>query len=638
MCGISGVVLKSGEKADRALIEEMTLQMTHRGPDAMGIYLHEEIALGHRRLKIIDLSDQANQPMFTPDGKVGVVFNGEIYNFLELKVELEKKGHVFRTQSDTEVILASFLEWKEAAFKKWNGMFALCVLDLREKEPATYLVRDRFGIKPLFFAFQSGRLAFASEIKPLLTLAWVQKNISHDALLSFLKHSHVSAPMSIFEDIQQVLPGVWMRFQSGKMSQETYWDPLELCEVSKQESESSLLLECEKVLKNVVSRQLISDVPVGCFLSGGVDSSLLVMAYHLLGKSQQLQTFSIGYHEKEFDETPYAQMVAKKFHTDHHELIVQPKDFFKLIPEIPKYFDQPFADPTLLSSLLLSQFARKNVTVVFSGDGGDELFFGYSQQRAIRYLSQFKYIPHSMRRIGMEAASEFASFVQAGPFKRMAQQSKKLAEILQFKNETEFFEYWIGTIGPMRMDRLEGLFMKPLKEKRSLYTELLENFSHLSIEDKITQMYFRTFLLDTVLAKTDRAGMAYGLEARVPFLDDEMVEFSAKVPMSLKATPRSSKYILRKLLAQKLGQTNLENDIAFRKKQGFSIPMREWLRGELKYLMDEYLSEEKIKKDGIFQPEKIKALIREHCDDRANHSHLLWSFISFQMWKERFAA
>jgi asparagine synthase (glutamine-hydrolysing) len=635
MCGITGVVQRKGERVSPEDLQRMTDLMTHRGPDAAGTFIKDEIGLGHRRLKIIDLSDSANQPMWTADGNLGIVFNGEIYNFPELKSELEKKGYKFRTRSDTEVILYAFQEWQEDAFIRLNGMFAFCLVDL--KDNATYLVRDRFGIKPLFYSFQSGRLAFASEVKPLFSLPWISHAVSEEALLSFIKHSHISSPKSIFKDIQQVLPGHFLKLHRENLSDVMYWDPISISRTQKDNrSEDEWIGELERVLKKVVSRQLISDVPLGCFLSGGVDSSLLVAAYTSLGKREPMQTFSIGYAEKEFDETLYARLVAKRFQTQHHEIIVQPSDFFKLIPEIPQYFDQPFADPTLLSSLLLSKYTKNNVTVAFSGDGGDELFFGYSQQRAMRYLNSLKFVPYKLREVGLEAVAHAMNMIHVPKLKRVAQQGKKLSEILQFRSEAEFFEYWVGTIGPMRMDRLEDFFVKPMESNSGIYPGLLNDYKDLPLDEKITQIYLRTFMLDTVLAKTDRAGMAYGLESRVPFLDNEMAELSGRIPMEHKAGPRSSKILLRKLLAKKLKDRGLEHSIAFRKKQGFSIPMREWLRGELKYLLDEYLSESKIKRDGIFKYSKIKNLIDEHQADHANHSHLLWSFISFQMWKEHY--
>jgi asparagine synthase (glutamine-hydrolysing) len=635
MCGITGVVLRKGEQVSREEIQKMADLMTHRGPDAAGIFVKNEIGLGHRRLKIIDLSDTANQPMWTEDGSLGIVFNGEIYNFQEIKSELEKKGYRFKTRSDTEVVLLAFQEWKDDSFVKLNGMFAFGLIDLNES--STYLVRDRFGIKPLFYSQKSGRLAFASEVKPLISLPWISKNISEEAILSFIKHSHISSPRSIFKDIQQVLPGHFLKFKNEQLDDHIFWNPITVSQTQKESrSEDDWVGELEQVLKRVVSRQLISDVPLGCFLSGGVDSSLLVAAYSSLGKKEPMQTFSIGYAEKEFDETLYARLVATRFQTRHHEIIVQPSDFFKLIPEIPGYFDQPFADPTLLSSLLLSKYTKQKVTVAFSGDGGDELFFGYSQQRAMRYLNSFKILPQKVRELGLEAAANMMSRIQIPQLKRFAQQGKKLSEILQFRSEAEFFEYWVGTIGPMRMDRLEDFFVEPVRNESSIFPQLLDDYADLPLEEKITQIYLRTFMLDTVLAKTDRAGMAYGLEARVPFLDNEMVDISARIPMQFKAGPKSSKILLRKLLAKKLKDRGLEHSIAFRKKQGFSIPIREWLRGDLRYLIDEYLSESKIKRDGIFKYSQIKSIIDEHDADRANHSHLLWSFISFQMWKETY--
>jgi asparagine synthase (glutamine-hydrolysing) len=631
MCGISGVVLRSSEQASRSDLMCMAAEMAHRGPDAEGCFVFENVGLAHRRLKIIDLSEAGNQPLFNEDGKVGIVFNGEIYNFSELRVELEGLGHQFRSHSDTEVIVHAFEQWGEKAFYRLNGIFAFALWDGRDKASVIYLVRDRFGAKPLFYSIRDGRLAFASELKPLLKLSWIRKQIDEEALFYFLKFSHVPGERSILGDVRQLAPGTCLRFETGQSDLKKFWDSTELHHRKKIEnlSEQEWLEELDRVLKRVVRRQIVSDVPIGCFLSGGIDSSLLAATYSELGAGR-IKTFTIGYKETEFDETPFANQVALAFRTEHYELIASPKDFIEFIPDIPKYFDQPFADPTLLSSLLLSRFARQRVTVALSGDGGDELFFGYPHQRALLHFAPLNGVPPFLRS---------ALFDRLGSvFGGIDQRIKKFAEILQFRDEAEFMQYFIGTIGPMRMDRLMRLVTQKPDISTSLFKVILDQLPGLSWTEKVEQIFIKTFLVDTVLSKTDRAGMAFGLEARVPFLDDEIAELSARIPFSFKYRKFKSKYILRKLLEKKLFEMKLPVDISKRSKQGFSIPLRDWLRGDLKYLMDEYLNETRLKREGHFDVSEVKEVIRAHLSERMNYSHLLWSLISFQMWKERYAA
>jgi len=644
MCGISGLVLRSGEKVDPAQLDKMAQSMIRRGPDAQGVFARENVGLAHRRLKIIDLSDDANQPLFNEDGRVGVVFNGEIYNFRAMRSELVELGHRFKSKSDTEVLVHAFEEWGPKLFKRLDGMFAFAIWDNRGPSPVVYLVRDRFGIKPLFYSHRLGRLAFASELKPLLEVPWIGRSVEAQTLFYFLKFSHVPTPDSILEGVRQMTPGTWLEVKDGQLTENTYWDPKVLSTERPKifNNEKSAIDELDRILKRVVDHQMVSDVPLGCFLSGGIDSSLLAIYASALreekGAGSKLQTFTLGYAESEFDETPHARKLARGFKTEHHEILARPSDFFSLIPDLPVYFDQPFADPTLLSSLLLARFAREHVTVALSGDGGDELFFGYSQQRALLFLRQLDKIPSSIRSPFFNGIGKLSRLFDHVP---RGQQIAKLAEILQFKTEAELYQYFVGTIGPMRMDRIAGLLEAKVDPYVSHWDKMFQSLADLKSSDVIAQVFIRTFLVDTVLAKTDRAGMAFGLEARVPFLDDEMGEFSARLSFSHKQRsfpPMTSKYLLRQLLKRKLRERGLDESLSRRPKQGFSIPMRDWLRGELKYLLDEYLNVARIRREGIFNPARIHVLVKSHVDCRANHSHLLWSLLSFQMWRERWGA
>jgi asparagine synthase (glutamine-hydrolysing) len=631
MCGLSGFVLKNGETADHNLLRDMTTTMSHRGPDSQGEFIYQNIGLGHRRLKIIDLSDSANQPLLTQDKKIAIVFNGEIYNFQELRTELQTLGKIFKTKSDTEVILQAFEHWGTSSFKKLNGIFSFAIWDNRNNQNLLYLVRDRMGTKPLFYSYKEHRLGFASELKPLMKLPWVHKNISPQTLFYFLKFSHVPSPDSILEDIKQVTPGSFLILKNGEISSSSFWNPLELVNLELQKENAHLtedyfVSELEKTLREVMSRQIVSDVPVGCFLSGGIDSTLLTMQYSAIQK-MPIKTFSIGYKENNYNETSYAKEAASVFNTDHHEYIVSAKDMFNLIPDLPTLFDQPLADPTAMPTMLLSKRAKEHVSVVFSGDGADELFFGYPYEPALLNIRPLLFTPYSVRKALCLIAQCFLM-----PFDgQRVQQTRKLLEIFQFKNEAELFQYFIGTIGPMRLDHLSKLIHEPVNLTPSCYQGLMNNLTHLPWNEKIAQVFQQTFMIDTVLAKTDRATMAFGLEGRVPFLDNKMLEFAAGLPFHMKYNYGNKKYILKKLLANKMSPEFIN-----RPKQGFSIPIEHWLRGDLKFLIDEYLNTTRIKKDGVLVDLEVQNLVAQHLSKKANHSHLLWSLITYQMWKEKY--
>ncbi|NNK13884.1 MAG: asparagine synthase (glutamine-hydrolyzing), partial [Desulfofustis sp.] len=396
MCGISGLYLKHGESAERSMLEAMAGTMEWRGPDAAGFHSDNHLGLAHRRLKVIDLSDDANQPMHAEAGRYSIVFNGEIYNYRELRAELEAKACKFKTNSDTEVLLKAYIEWGEKILTRLNGIFAFAVYDKREQ--CLFIARDRFGIKPLFYSFDGTRLAFASTVSAILTVPWVKKEISSETIFTFLKFSHIPSPASIIDAIKQVKPAHYIKIRHGSFIETEYWNTTELSnpEGILDLHESAFIEQLECSLMKSVKAQSVSDVPLGCFLSGGIDSSLI--SYYLARSSDKpVKSFSIGYKEQEFDESDYARKVANRLGFQHFEYIVSPEDFFEFIPDIPRYFDQPLADPTMLPSLLLAKNSRSEVTVALSGDGGDELFFGYEYQQALYRMEYIKYIPHSLR-------------------------------------------------------------------------------------------------------------------------------------------------------------------------------------------------------------------------------------------------
>ncbi|MGZ3693730.1 MAG: asparagine synthase (glutamine-hydrolyzing) [Bdellovibrionota bacterium] len=620
MCGISGVIVEPGQLAESSLTQAMARDMAHRGPDAQTEFTRENFSFSHRRLKIIDLSENANQPIFNEREDLCIIFNGEVYNFRELRKVLLDKGHTFRTQSDTEVIVHAFEEWGTESFAMLNGIFAVAIWDGRGKRNQFYLVRDRMGAKPLFYASSGLRLGFSSELKPLLRLPWVGKDINPQTLYEFLKFSHVPNPSSILSDIAQLEPGHYLHL-GEKLSKHSYWDSLS--EFDKLPGPAQSRAEWEEkfaaCLKNVTLRQVVSDVPVGCFLSGGIDSSLLAMAFSDLG-GKKVNTFSIGYREKEYDESGYARQVADIFGTQHREVIAVPQDFFSIIPKIPIYFDQPFADPSLLPTMLLSRFAREHVTVALSGDGADELFWGYDYQRALSKLRGLRAVPSLIRR---------GAFSFPGT-RLLPHRTQKILDILQFKNDSELFSYFIGTAGPLRLDRLASVVKGSQGKAIPKFDAIIKKISGLSWNDKIAYLFQNTFLPDTVLAKTDRASMAFGLEARVPFLDNEMLDFSRDLPFEYKFSNGENKSLLRSVLSRRVPP-----EISARPKRGFGVPLEAWLRKDLRYLLDEYIFSDRYANDPFLENKSIQNLAKEHLLGW-NHSHLLWSIINFRMWGDSY--
>ena len=507
-------------------------------------------------------------------------------------------------------------------------LFVFLIIVTKKKE--VFLVRDRVGIKPLFYSYNENGLSFASELKPLFEIPWIKKEVSPQTLFYFLKHGHVPCPLSIIKGIQQLEPGHYIHFQNNNISIRKYWDSKNLLAKDLITNESEIIDSLDSTMLDITRRQVISDVPVGCFLSGGIDSSLLV-AYYSQINSKPITTFAIGYKETEFDESYYAKIVADKFKTKHHEIIIGAKDMFDIIPEIPIFYDQPFSDPTLMPTILLAKFAKEHVTVALSGDGGDELFFGYVYHEMLYKMQLLKKIPHIIRRGLFESLRQVIGICMRGRIPLRLQQIRKFLEIMQFRDSSEFLQYFVGTIGPLRMDRISKLVIGDIDISSSLYSPMVTDMSEQKWSEKIEQVFIKTFMLDTVLQKTDRASMAHSLEVRVPFLDNKLLEFSARVPFSYKYKNGTKKYILRQLLKEKLPP-----EIVDRKKQGFSIPLREWLRGDLKYLVEEYLNPAKLKNDGFLDPSEVSIVIEEHMKNRANNSHLIWSMICFGLWKERY--
>lgn len=633
MCGIAGVISNESQSISSQLLEDMASALQSRGPDASGTWIRNQVGLTHRRLRVLDVDTRADQPFVSADEKLCVVYNGEIYNFKDLRVELEKLGKTFRTQSDTEVLLYAYEQWGVDAFLKLNGMFAFAIADFRNPQgPEIYLVRDRYGIKPLFYSETSQGIVFGSEVKPFLFVPWIKREIDPQTLFWYLKFSHIPHPQSIFKSISQVEPGQWLSIKLGRVQKNFYWKwKFHENHSPSFEGDEFWIEKCSDVFSRCVGRQMISDVPVGCFISGGIDSSLLLS--RAVEVNPKIETFTLSYSEKEFDETPFAGLVAKHFNVPFHSIQMSHQDLLSYAARLPDFLDQPFADPTFLPTALLCEKAKSKVTVALSGDGGDELFFGYHYQVVLRWLYPLLWVPVDLKN---KILIKLRAFLYRQNPQKFPYLSKiiKAIDVLQFSDEAELFQNFIGSFGPVTMSSLHSLFSKDvrnqIKTKPSWFDRYLDKLENVDINQKIESIFLQTFLVDTVLTKSDRSGMSHGLEVRVPFLDHELLEFSQTLPFRMKYRLGRTKWILRKLLAK-----SLPSEITQRPKQGFSIPMRDWMKGPLDPLLKTYLSRERIQQQGWFDFVYIHKLLLEHQSGMINHSHLLWSLLVFQIWNEK---
>ncbi len=620
MCGIAG--FKGVGNA--AFLEEAVRRLKHRGPDDSGTSLIQDVGFAFARLAIIDLSPLGAQPMWNAEKTVGIVFNGEIYNFEELRVDLEKCGHTFQGHSDTEVLLHAYMEYGTECFKKLNGMFGLAIYD--QKKDALILARDRFGKKPLYWSRMSDTIVFGSELKAILAHPKVQRELDPDALSAYLFYEYVPTPGSIFKNIHKLEPGSVLTFEKGNITINSFWEPPKtIAPLSFDEA----LKEFDRRLSESVQRRMVSDVPLGVFLSGGIDSSTIAY-YARQHTDKPLQTFSIGFDEKSFDESSYAREVARHLGTDHHEMTVHSSDILRAVTEkLPDVLDEPLADASILPTLFLSECARKNVTVTLGGDGADELLFGYPTFTAERFASLYSTLPHPVHSI-------FSGMVGMMPASDSYLNLKfKGAQFLKgFNGDARYrHERWLSAFD-------ESLIQTTLKNAPSNETLGHLLFDHIdSIRKRVSEMeswnllsfeYAFTYLMDKVLVKVDRASMAQSLEVRAPFLDYTLAEFLFTLPSSYKYRGGTGKYILRKLM-----QDRLPHSATTRKKQGFAMPVSAWLRSELRPLLTELLEPTRIQKQGLFDPKMIQKMVERHVERQRDWHKELWTLLIFQLWYDR---
>ncbi|HJU56707.1 MAG TPA: asparagine synthase (glutamine-hydrolyzing) [Pyrinomonadaceae bacterium] len=630
MCGITGWASLDARtpppEGARALLRSMCERMTHRGPDSEGLMTAQGVALGMRRLAIIDLQT-GEQPARSEDGQISVILNGEIYNYRELRADLLKRGHRFRSESDTEVLPHLYEEHGAEMVHHLNGMFAFALWDERRRK--LFIARDRFGEKPLYWGVFDGTFLFASEAKVLLAHPSVHPRLNLDALRQYLSFDYVPAPLSIYEGINKLTAAHTLTVEDGRVEVRPYWC-LSYKKPEHTPTEEEAAAHLRELLEDSVRMRLVSDVPLGVLLSGGVDSSTVAaMAVH--SSHEAVKTFSISFAESSFDESSYARAVAKFLGTDHHEERLSVALAANLVGEIGSWMDEPFSDPSLVPTYLLSRFTRKHVTVALGGDGGDELFAGYPMYPGHQFARKYERVPRFLRRALIEP------LVRRLPVKtKNLSFDYKARRFITGMNYDEVTRHhvWFGSFTPEE----QALLLTDEARGRSdgdIYREarrlLAEDCDATNAVERMQSLDTRLYLAEDILTKVDRASMAVSLEVRAPFLDPRVAEYAASLPLSYKLRGRTSKYILKRAVADLLPKF-----VTKRGKKGFGVPVAEWLKGKLRPLARDLLSEERIRRGGLFDPDYVRRLQDEHERGAANHRKLLWTLLMFELWHESF--
>lgn len=591
----------------------------HRGPDGDGFFADGDVYLGMKRLAVIDLVT-GDQPMFSGDRTVVAVFNGEIYNYRELRAELEGLGCRFATRSDTEVIVQGFSQWDDHVFSRLNGMFAIALLDRKRRR--LLLARDHAGIKPLFYAWDGRRLAWASEVKAIIASGLVTRRLDMASLAEFLAWEYVPCPGTLLDGVRKLPPATcWsLDLSSGRTREWRYWQPPEV--EPRARTDADWIDELDATLAAAVRRQKVSDVPLGAFLSGGVDSSLIVAA---MGKAT---TFSIGFEDASYDELVHARRVAKHFGCEHVTEMVH-DEALELFPALMEMLDDPIADTSIVPTFQLARLARRHVTVALSGDGGDELFGGYDTYQAWRLEERYKLVPAVLRARFLEP---LVRGLRPRPAKKgLINRAIRFVEGLERPGSVGHAKWRMY----LNAAQARGLFTDDAWPAASApldrhLAEMLEGEKPPAGIDRALRADYASFLADDILVKLDRSSMATSLEARVPYLDKEVVELAFRMPPSLKIRRGTGKWVLKQAAAR-----HLPREIVQRPKEGFSAPIKQWLSGRGRPLMEELLDERSLSNAGLFRPDRIRALKREHLEGRRNHAHLLWSLMIFHAWEHR---
>lgn len=612
---------REGERVEASSIHSMCQTIVHRGPDDEGIYSNRHVGLGMRRLSIIDLSG-GKQPIHNEDKSVWVVFNGEIYNFPELRRELEARGHQFYTHSDTEVIVHLYEEMGADCVTKLRGMFAIALYD--EREQSLLLARDRIGKKPLYYALHEGRLYFGSEIKAILAAAPELAEVNPEAVLQFFYFGYIPDPNSAFQQIAKLPPGHLAEYRNGEVKVRQYWD-LPAYGTYDPGSDDACLEEMEAKLAEAVRIRLISEVPLGALLSGGVDSSIVV-ALMARESSSPVKTFSIGFEKQDFNEAEYARLVAERFHTDHHELIVDP-NIAETLDWLSYMMEEPFGDSSMIPTLHVSRMARQQVTVALSGDGGDEMFAGYGRYAVNLERQRFEVIPAWLGNV-------YRNHVY--PRLPMDVKGRKLAWNITLPSRDRYLD-GISFLPALNRDR--NLFCDDFVEHSRAYTDPLRQFQRYyddaPADDQLSRLLYldtKTYLTADIMTKVDRMSMATSLEMRAPILDHVFMEWVTSLPVKYKLRDGKRKFILKKL-AERLG---VPSALLHRRKQGFALPLVHWMRNELKDTLLQVLEDPRTQQRGYFRPKAVRSLVDEHFRGRRDHSGVLWLLLVLELWHRNF--
>lgn len=625
MCGITGWINLKKDKSinDRAILHEMCERMKHRGPDSEGLWNEDTVALGMRRLSIIDLAT-GEQPVYNEDKSVVVVMNGELYNFREVRADLEEHGHKFETHSDTEILPHLYEEFGDAMLDQINGMFAFALWDkLRER---MLIARDRFGEKPLYYGVFDGTLVFGSELKVLLANPLVKTELNLDAVRQFLSFDYVPAPASIYKNIFKLPAAHCLTVENGKVSTKRYWN------LTWEKSESdfdSKTEELRTLLADAVRMRLVSDVPLGILLSGGIDSST-VAAYATQFSTERVKTFSIGFEEDSFDESKFARQVAQHLGTEHYEERLSVGKAADLISQIGTWLDEPMSDGSLIPTFLLSRFVRRHVTVALGGDGGDEIFAGYPMYWAHRVARAYERIPKAIRSGMIEPVVN--SLPVSTKNMSFDYKAKRFVAASKYDLVTRHHSYF-GSFSPDGQRRVLSRDVLEQTEE-DVYRSARELLRICDATNDIEKMQFldiNYYMAEDILTKVDRASMAVSLEVRAPFLDPRVAQFAASIPIDYKLKGNKGKYILKKAVEPLLPASILK-----RPKKGFGIPIAEWLKGRLNPLLHDLLDPSRLRDQGLFDPKFVAKLIGEHESGAASHHKQLWTLLVFQLWIDNF--
>jgi asparagine synthase (glutamine-hydrolysing) len=624
MCGIVGIYYFDPEKkAEQRELKLMTDRMAHRGPNDEGFFVHDNVGLGMRRLSIIDLGG-GHQPIFTPDKRKVIVFNGEVYNFIDHRPTLEQKGHKFYTKTDTEVVLHLYDEYDLDFFDKLNGMFGLAIWDDTQKQ--LLLVRDRIGIKPLYYYRDGEKIVFASEIKSILELPYIKAELDYQGLGTFLKYGFTAAPYTLFKNIHKIPPGHYMRIKRRDVEIKSYW---RLSYANKHTgSEDEIGTQLYELLKSSVRYRLIADVPLGSFLSGGMDSSGIVHLMKELG-TQTINTYSIGFGKgyEFYNELEAAGRFAKNYQTNHHDILVKP-DVAELFPRLITSLDEPVADSSFLVTYLVSKLARETVTVILSGVGGDELFGGYRRYLNVQMNRYLGIIPLWVRRNILKRIANSLPVDRNNTLLNYFRLAKAYLNTADLALQQQY-----GVYTSVFQDDFRQQVAVENKEIPDFYDQYFSECDSSDLLDKIMYFDLKMSLPEQLLMLTDKMTMAVSLEGRVPFLDYRVVEFAAKIPSELKLKGFKLRHIQKKIF-----ENRFPDYVFQQKKKGFGAPVGTWIRNELREMTHDMLSEEHIRKQGVFNPAIIQKTLEDHFQMKEDYTDNLLALIAFQIWYENYLA